>query len=284
MKKFIYLFIPLILIVTEISAQDLKKTSIPSKIDKLEEMQLENEDPDTLVIFNIDDTLITTTDIFLHPECNHIFLDIVHKKFTEIQLGRERKHFINLLSLTILEPERVLIEKSTPHFLQTLQQRGFKTLALTSCPTGQFGIIPKVEHLKINQLKDLGIDFSSSFDLPNAISFQEIRKTNHRPPLFEKGILFSKGYSKGEVLTAFLEQLDWKPSKVIFVDDLEENLQSMKKQLDALDIPFVGFHFTGAHLSKDQINPDLIEFQFEYLLKHFRWLSDENALKLMNLD
>ncbi|EFB41392.1 DUF2608 domain-containing protein [Parachlamydia acanthamoebae] len=258
-------------------SEALKKMNGLQQIQHINEINayIENIDEDTLVVFDVDEVLISTTDIFLHPECDEIFLGLIYDAFEKAKTDKEKDELENQLSLTMLLPKRVLVEGSTPGFIESLQVKGIKTMALTSCPTGRFGVIPSVEQWRIRHLKTLGIDFSAEAPCQESFSLTEICKKNRPAPLFENGILFSKGYSKGEVLIAFLKRINWKPSNVLFIDDLADNLESVKQYLDEFDIPFVGFHYLGASLPKDKIDPDLIKFQFDYLLKHGKWLSDE---------
>lgn len=62
-------------------------------------------------------------------------------------------------------------------------------------------------------------------------------------------------------------------------DDTIEYLKSTVEESKKRGIAFQGYLYTGAHTKPwDQ---KLIEFQADYLLKHKRWLSDEQAYELM---
>jgi hypothetical protein len=260
----------------------------PEQIYKLEQIQdhIGRDLEDVLVIFDVDDVLVTSKDAFIHPECNAIFKKIVRRELAKATTPEEKEKFECCLSISLLKSERSLVEASTPDLIRQIQKAGVKTIALTSCPTGKFGIVPKVEHWRIDQLQKLGIDFSGSFAALDGTSFSEVpqKEVPCAHPLFEKGILFSYGYSKGEVLEAFLARAKWKPSKIIFVDDLLENHQSLHQCSQTLGVPFLGFHYLGAELSPEKIDVDLIEFQFNHLMQHQEWLSDEKIsfMKEMN--
>lgn len=286
MKTFTSIFAILCLIsINTFTLHDCTQQWAPKQIQSLNEIKnIILESTNALIIFDVDEVLITSKDIFIHPECDDIFMQLVRNKFAEVTTEEEKQELENRLSLCMLLPERVLIEESTPNFIKELQTRGIKTLALTSCQTGQFGVIPYVEHWRINQLKKLDIDFSLSFDSTEPLRFTEIKKKDRAAPLFEKGILFSKGYSKGEVLETFLKQLNWKPSEIIFIDDLAENHHSLKQHLEALHIPFKGFQYIKAKLPQKKINKSLIEFQFSYLIDNGKWINDDDAADLMELE
>lgn len=64
------------------------------------------------------------------------------------------------------------------------------------------------------------------------------------------GVLFVNGtaVSKGDAFLSFLEKSGFSPSKVIFVDDREDNLKSLEAAIQKLDrsIEYQGFHYLGA--------------------------------------
>lgn len=256
----------------------------PERIYKLEEIHkhIEKDQEDLLIVFDVDEVLITSKDAFIHPECDSIFMKILRREFAKAKTPEEKQKLEYCLSLSLLKPERTLVEESTASFIRHIQDLGIKTIALTSCPTGKLGLVPKIEHWRIDHLQKMGIDFSASFASLDGSHFSEVPKkeVSFPDPLFEKGILFSYGYSKGEVLEAFLARMEWKPSKILFIDDLVENHHSLDKHLKTLAIPFLGFHYLGAILPPERIDVNLIEFQFDHLMEYEEWLSDE-AIHLM---
>jgi hypothetical protein len=100
-------------------------------------------------------------------------------------------------------------------------------------------------------------------------------------PLYKQGILFCLQPNKGKVLITFLERINWEPLKVVFIDDKIDNLQSVQEELKVKNIEFVGLHYTGALSLPREIDEKLVEFQYEYLMKHGEWLSDQQAVILL---
>lgn len=256
------------------------------RISSLSELKKEFEKTDekTLIIFDIDEVLITTQDHFMHPYADTIFLPMIHRAFSQATTPEEKKEVEENLSLCMLLPKRVLIEEETLRLIKDLQKRRIKVIALTSCPTGRFGVIPKVERWRIEHLNELNISFASSFPDRKRESFTEMASPGKPAPLFEEGILFSKGYKKGQVLKEFIKRCQFHPTKVIFIDDLEENLASVQAEMQAISIPFQGYHYTGAERFFKEADKEILKLQFEHLMEKKEWLSDEKVkVRLLDL-
>ncbi len=245
---------------------------------------------DSLVVFDVDEVLITTLDGFIHPKAERAFDEALQSILLDQSICENatkniaisKKQWLeNQFSLSMLLPKRVLVEEEIVSILQKLQDRGVKVIALTSCPSGKFGVIPKVELWRSKHLNSLGIHFENSFPSITCVSFDEMKLEGKRAPLFYRGILFSKGYEKGEVLNAFLEQIEMVPSQIIFFDDLESNIQSCDTSLQEMQIPFSGIEYRGADSISQDVSKEHIQFQLEYLLRTKIWLDDKQVQSKM---
>jgi hypothetical protein len=253
------------------------------RISSFSEMKKEFEKADnkTLIIFDVDEVLITTQDHFMHPYADAIFLPMIHRAFSQATTPNEKKEVEENLSLCMLLPKRVLIEEETPRLIKDLQKRHIKVIALTSCPTGRFGVIPQVERWRIEHLNAMNISFASSFPDRKRESFAEMASEGKPAPLFEEGILFSKGYKKGQVLKEFIRRCKFHPAKVVFIDDLEENLASVQAEMQAMSIAFQGYQYTGAERFFKEADEKVLKLQFEHLMEKKEWLSDAEVKLLL---
>ena len=227
-----------------------------------------------LIVFDIDEVLITTEDQILLPSSDEVFLSCVEEAFKGAKNEKERSLIVDRLSLLFLLPKRRLIEESSPAFVKALRKQSVKVIALTSCYTGRVGVVESVERWRIDHLNQLGFSFASSFPQCKRIEFTDIAQPKKTPPLYEDGVLFSKGYSKGEVLQVFLDEVSFTPSEIIFIDDLECNLDSVEQVAKEMNIPFRGFHFTGAKRFAKPLNKKRMIFQLNHLMETGEWLPD----------
>lgn len=251
-----------------------------SSFTELEE-ELEKSDEKTLIVFDVDEVLITTEDHFIHPYADKAFFPLIHQIIAKAASEKEKIEIEEKLSLSMLLPKRTLIEESAPNLIKNLQQKGAKVIALTSCPTGAFGVIPKVERWRIEHLHSLNISFASSFPKIEPCFINDLATSGNPSPLFEQGVLFSKGYKKGDVLSAFFKQCNFYPKKVIFIDDLNENLDSVKTSLQPLNIEFKGYQYTGAKRFFKVVDEEVINYQFNHLMQTKEWLNDKQVEKLL---
>lgn len=114
------------------------------------------------------------------------------------------------------------------------------------------------------------------FPNTNFIKLSKLPNKLH-DPLFNSGVLYSSGHSKGEILTEFLQKLSWKPKKVIFVDDEIVYVQSVIACLDKEGISCLGIHYTAANDVSYDLNLEQARFQINYFIEHDIWLGDEEC-------
>jgi uncharacterized Fe-S cluster-containing MiaB family protein len=63
-------------------------------------------------------------------------------------------------------------------------------------------------------------------------------------------VLFSNTKpDKGTVLKAFLQQLNYRPNAIVFVDDVVENIEAIEQMAAELLIPCTAIHYRGAYMA-----------------------------------
>jgi hypothetical protein len=233
-------------------------------------------DEDALVVFDIDNTFLVHNDRILSP-CG----DEYRKKFLKtIQNLQEEGEVLG--SKISLKAQVFLVDKKILRLLEKLKQRNIKVIALTAMPTGRFGLVSNAEQWRVQQLASLGIYLNWSFPEIDSVVLEGFqgKKT---PPVFKRGVLASAKYPKGEVLCAFLKKMQWKPSKVLFIDDMMEYIDSVECEIDKENIEHISFHYTAATDRSCHLDERLADFQFDYLMQQGDWLSDEEAKNKMNM-
>ena len=262
-------FCLLLLVLTQTLFSGITKISSFHDVKKV----LESLPQKALVVYDVDEVLTTYVDRSITP---------LAKMYVRPYFAKASHHDISIL---MTQAKRTLVDSEMPAMIKQLQDRGIRTLALTACRTGTFGVIPSMEEWRSKELLSFGISFERSFPgLPDH-TFSSLASVKKHPPLYKKGILYVGGdvndpkKSKGKVLLAFLQWIDWNPKIVLFFDDTFYNVKTVTKELSKKHIPCKGYFFKRPlpkHFSKR-----LAHLQFETLFTQKKWLSDEEAKRVL---
>lgn len=270
MNFLIYTLLASSLVFSEVSARIIHAPDL-----EVIKQEINLLDENALVVFDVDLTLIAPTDAVLKP-CGDFFL---HNFINATNIPIEQLQI--LISKISLQSKVTLLDEKILTILNKLKQNKIKTIALTAIRTGPFGAIACVEKWRFEQLKDLGINFSWSFP---EIDFLKLPGFDEEItfPVFKKGIIGTAGHPKGEVLMAFLNDRNWKPSQVIFVDDRLNYIYSVERAMEVANIPVVSFYYTPAFDLPCDLDEKVASYQLEYLFKNGEWLSDAEVCRIQN--
>lgn len=182
----------------------------------------------------------------------------------------------------LLKRKIELVDPRLATLIRNLQSAKIPTIALTAARPGKYGNIPSMQEWRRKELKDVNIDFGSSFSYIKPFIFSEF--TAKSPPAFERGIIYSSCVPKGDVLKVFLERTGFKPRRVIFLDDKLPQVESVEKNLASMGIcDYLGIHYIEAEAISCEADPKIADFQFRYLAENKEWLSDSEACAKLNL-
>jgi hypothetical protein len=233
----------------------------------------EHNSYEILILYDIDRTLTQPS----HPAC-YISNRTKYKNLYNQAIkdtNDEQKDIIG--NLTILSAPWELVEIETPEIILYYQrQLNIKSLALTGSLTGLLGDVPNLEEWRYGELKKLGIDFSSSFPSILPIKFNKAPSYICRKPMYYNGILLSNGerstYTKGHLLTDFLEVVKFQPKLVIVIDDKLHFLEKIQHALSltGYNPKFLGFEYTA---SAENFLTGIPEMEFSHYWKRLAELS-----------
>ncbi len=281
MKKIIVLFGGIILLVAIAIIYYPKPAIMRVDSGKALEQQWPAVDKDTLVIFDIDNVLLVHADPWERgykkerSEANTVAT--LYKPGSPLERTLDRQTRDHLWSLYALARKEMPVDTNILALVKKLQKESVKVIALTRFLVGRLGTIPAGENLRIDALKEYGIDFSPAFSAYPLIVFDHCNYEG-KFPLFKNGILFTTlACSKGELLKAFFEKVGWKPRFVIMVDDKRDNMESVHKVLKEMGIAFKGFEYTGAEKLPSLFDKEIAEFQMQHLIDHKEWLTGDQA-------
>lgn len=210
---------------------------------------------DILYAFDVDDTLI---------KLNHPLVQYLNRYGTPYKGLLEKYHRITEMDLRrCLAPYVELTELGASEWLKSLKG---KKIALTASQTGECADGTLMTEYRYQELRERGITFEATFNINSVVLNELTYKGQH--PTYHKGILFSlrrlEGEtSKGAVLCAFLKKIEYTPEWVVLVDDREENLKSVRAELEKQyrDTKFIGILYTGC--KKNEPSDNLTEDEFK---------------------
>ena len=149
-------------------------------------------DADTLVIFDIDQTLI-------YPEHN-LGLDtplaVSYYNSIAKHSSISKEKYQELYSRVYQQLPFIFVEgEKTEKVVNELKNKGIKAIALTAREGGKVGVIENAKELTFNHLSNLDVDFSHSFQ-EGLLTMNEFQGQAHAP-FYEKGVIFAAGHEKG---------------------------------------------------------------------------------------
>jgi len=223
-------------------------------------------DDDTLVLFDVDDTLITS------PALNPNYFTWWFKMLFILRYPSHiTLNWENAYSLLWATVPFTLTDPSVIDVIKSFQENHATVLALTSMESGSYGVIESMPAWRYAMLKHMGIEFSQQF-ADHVFSNFPAYRSNY--PTLYKGILCANQQNKGDVLQAFLTYAKLKPSHIIAFDDSLTALQSIGKICEIAAISCTLIQYRHSETPTTWNTWHALK-QFEHLIKEHRWISDE---------
>lgn len=202
-------------------------TSKVFEIKKIEELKNFLK-PDTLVVFDIDNTLIEPLQILGSDQ----WFDSKIKFYKKQGLSRQQafqKTYDEYYQIQSITDSRT-VEKNTPKiFLQTAEKN--QVMGLTTRDLC-------LSYATLKQLKKLNLAFNK------APLSEEVYLYTDRGLLYKDGIFFTAGAHKGRAFAAFLKKTGLKnPKSILFVNDKLKPLQEMQGECESMGIAFTGLRY-----------------------------------------
>lgn len=217
---------------------------------------LAHVDANTLVVLDLDHTLVRTKESLGSTAWYYYERQANYDK----GLSAEQS-FDTLYPVWVKLQQYVALEHVAPNVLEVLKQLKQKSAGVMAMTSRE----PSVSLITLEQLADVGIDFSDS---PlNALKFDF---PVEYPIGFYNGVLFSARNEKGAVFNGVMlkakEGLKGanRIQKVLFIDDREDNILSMAKAASNTGLEYIGMRFTLDDKIKDNFDPRISNEQFKY--------------------
>jgi hypothetical protein len=258
MQKYVYvLFVLLTFWVHPVKAEIIRTNQIEEII-----TAIDNEE--TLVLFNIAEVLMDT-EMSLGTQA--------WRKYVRARVYPQLHDQLTLYVFQKVTPTPP--ESNTPEIIRQLQSKGVPVLAFTSRGRNEWysTSMQGIDSITEGLLRQIGIDLTLT-KLPSQLSNLGFIFAD----FYHSGIIYAtNSYEKGEILEKLLELTHYKPSRIVFIDDKEDSLESVEAVMKARGIPFTGFAYTHTSQKHANFDPMIAHIQFEWLFTHNQLLSDEEA-------
>ena len=231
----------------------------------------------TLCAFDVDQVLIDPKDAVLSAMGEAVKV----KRLQELEAKHSQEMYDFYYSIIVKEREVELLDPKIKETVLKLQHRGVPTFALTAFWDGPYGVIENIGDDRIAQLLSFGFDFGNSQPLSDRL-FKNLK--SHRlalHPSLKRGVVLTCHVSKGDVLEAYINELDQKPDHVIFIDDRITYIEQVVTSCSEMGIQCTAIHYVGRERIDKKLDMAVADFQWNYLLKNHRWIPDQEVIKMM---
>lgn len=234
-----------------------------SELASYNDLDLNLIDKDTLVVFDIDNTLIRQNSLIgTHQWGDHI-RDSAIKKGISPSKAAEMQH----AAFASVQPyvQVVKVEDDIDIVLKHLQKNRISHFALTAR-------VPELKNVTFKQLQSLNLQFEKSFP--------EQKNKAVVKDFYYKGLIFSGSTPKGEILKTIMQNSQRQYKKVIFIDDRKYNLDSIESSLQDDPIELITLRYGGADLFVKSFNPDLANVIYSVFLETKVLISESQAVTI----
>lgn len=221
-------------------------------------------DNNTFFIFDIDHTLIETSQVIGSTHWQkHLVRRLIDQGLARVDAEKQAQALWKQIQHQ--SPVRI-VEEAISGLIAYLKARKVPILGLTSRDV-------EIVDLTFKQLAS--VELHDIFDVQSPCYSFDIDPVCH----FSKGALFCGDNRKDVGLKLLMDHLDFKPKKIVFIDDQKSHLYELEEMAYASGIQYVGMHYTAS--SHERFNYDIARIQEQHLPKI---LSDHEALKLLGKD
>lgn len=224
-------------------------------------------DEETLVLLDIDDTLLHTAQMLGSDEWFSSRINQYKEEglSTQESLEKTLAEWEGIRHLT----KMVAVEPGANQVLAALQENGVSIIGLTAQELS-------LSTRTMKQLRANGFDLSLTAICtePHCIS------VNGRNILYRNGIIFTSGSSKAQALFAICREIGYTPKRLLLVDDKESHLKDVEQAAQERGIEFIGLRYGYADSKKEAYCPRIAHIQLTQS-SLTRLLSDDEARAIL---
>lgn len=252
--KFNKVILFIILLIISLSSLEARVLETNKMSDILKEI-----DDNTIVFFDIDDTLIYIPTMMGNSVWWGYCQKVANKnKWDQVKVATVLWPTLNQAANKV---KTRLVDESAPELIKGLQDRGISVFGLTARSRQIVGDYA-FDMTTILDLSRLGIIFTQPEIDMNAL---------------RGGIIFTGTQLKGPFVERFLKKLKQKKKKVVFIDDNWNQVNSVDSSMATLKIPTVCFRYSKMDNAYDNFDPVVANIQLKGALENETIFTNEQA-------
>lgn len=224
-------------------------------------------DTDTLVIFDIDSTILEPaqtlgSDAWYYTTIDRLISEGMDKEEAQKKILNQ---WMEVQKIT----DVIAVEANTPELIRQLQDKEIKIAVLTARPF-------KLIDVTIKQLNSIGVDFSRS---PLSAKKIDVKSPGGKAK-YRNGIIFCGGpkSDKGLILNEVLRKVKLVPNRVVFVDDRKNNVEAVDRALALNGIECKCVRYGAADRAYREYNRSVADIEMNFFNKV---LSDDAAKAIL---
>jgi Protein of unknown function (DUF2608) len=231
--------------------------------------------PDTLVVFDIDNTLIEPrqtlgSDQWLRAEITkQVAAGLQAGDVRSVAEAKSQESVLAAWKKIQLVTEVSAVEPGTPSLIDQRQSEGIVMMGLTARP------VDLADRTR-EQLSRVQIFLDHRAPLRDDVKLKHEGDPNLQA-LYTRGILFGGNHSKGDLLVRFLEsgRMTFRPKQILFIDDRAENVADVDHALDRYGkYPHTSYRYGALDAKVKGFDPAVAEVEWNHFQKI---LSDDEA-------
>ncbi|GHS93385.1 hypothetical protein AGMMS49949_06580 [Alphaproteobacteria bacterium] len=259
----------------------MQKQHIVARADTIQDVRRLADDfcqhhyQNVLIVLDLDLTLVKP----IHPAVSFASLEKYRETFEDLIKDFSNEQTDELFNIALGGAPIMGMEPETLETFHYFSAAGANLLGLTASLSGRLFYHERFETFRLQQCAALGFQFPHICSSPDfSLDLPPFRGNK---PVYYHGIIFANGVrhatTKGDVLTFFLEKEGMTPEKIIFVDDIKENVDSVSERLSQkyAALPHLSLEYTRC-----QADPYISsEKDFENYWRHYAALIEPVAKK-----
>lgn len=206
--------------------------------------------PNTLVILDIDDTLLIPTqslgtDVWFRHRWNQYK---VAGESASDALEKALAEWEGIRQLTQVK----IVEEGTAAIIKNLQDKQITVMGLTTQGLA-------LATCTIHNLASLDIILAKT-----APSKDDYYFMNGEGVLYRQGILFTSGTVKGVALVNYLDHINYRPKRIVFINDKATHLRDVEEVVTGRNIEFIGLRYAYSDERVNAFKPEIADIQWNH--------------------